>query len=228
MRLGVVTGLEREARCLQVFATADRPESRCRGPGPAAAAAAAAELLAQGCTALLSYGLAGGLDDDLRPGDIVVAEAVVAADGTARPTDPAWRNALLQRLAERGRRCVGGRLAGVDRPLLTPADKRACGRGLGAGAVDMESTALAQAAADAGLPFLAVRVVLDPLSRPIPSWLATTIDSRGEPRLSRVLAGLAANPLDLPALLRLARDERTAMPSLCHLAVDAGPRFGLA
>lgn len=226
MRTAIVTGLQREVRCLRLLAGDELPAVCCRGPGPVAAAQAASELLAEGCDALVSCGFAGGLDAALRPGDVVVAESVVDATGTLIATDAAWRQALLSRLREfKSRRCVAGRLAGLDQPLLTVAEKAACARKLAACAVDMESTAVGRAAAAAGVPFLVVRVILDPADRAIPGWLAATLDSRGKPLPGRLLAGLAGHPGDLPALLRLARDERVAAAALGGVALDAGPRL---
>ncbi len=202
---------------------------RCRGAGPLAAASAAAELLHEGCSALLSYGLAGGLTSGSRPGDILIAEAVIGDDGRVWPTDPVWQAALLRKLTGHGRRRVeAGRIAGLDRPLLTPLEKAECGRRLSAQAVDMESVAVAAAAADAGVPFLALRVVIDPVDRAVPGWLVNAIDRLGKPHPGRLLAGLAANPHDLLALLRLARDQRTALAALRDVAVDAGLLFSLA
>ena len=224
---GIVTGLEREARCLRSFPGGGPPRAvACYGPGPAAAAAAAAALLAQGCGALASCGVAGGLDPGLRAGDVVVAETVAATDGSLVTTDPIWRQALLSCLREKGgHRCVGGRLAGLDQPLMTVVEKAACARHLTACAVDMESTAVGRAAAAAGVPFLVVRVVLDAADRPIPAWLAATLDERGRPQPHRLLAGVARHPGDLPALLRLAGDERRALAALRGVALDAGPHL---
>lgn len=226
MRTGIVTGLQREVQCLRLPSGEGLVVVRCHGPGPVAAAQAASGLLAEGCDALVSCGFAGGLDPALRPGDVVVAAAVVDAAGGLVSTDAAWRQALLARLRGRGsRRCVEGRLAGLDQPLLRVADKAACAIRLAACAVDMESTAVARAAAAAGVPVLVVRVILDPADRAIPGWLAASLDSEGKPRLGRLLAGLAGHPGDLSALLRLARDERTAAAALGGVALDAGPRF---
>jgi adenosylhomocysteine nucleosidase len=229
MRLGVVTGLQREAGCLRVFSAADRPAVSCKGVGPHAAASAAMDLLAAGCIALLSFGLAGGLTEDLRPGDVVIAEAVVDEDGQAWPTDPAWREAIAQRLCRRQQaKVMLSRLLGLNRPLLTPLEKKEYGKRFTASAVDMETLAVASAAAEAGVPFLAIRAVIDPVDQAVPEWLAAAVDSRGRPKPGRILAGLATHMQDLPALLRLARDERAAMRVLRRVALDAGPLFGLA
>lgn len=224
---GIVTGLEREAQGLRSLPVGEHLTVACFGPGPAAAARAAASLLAQGCGALASCGFAGGLDPALRPGDVVVAEAVVAADGSAFATDSNWRQAMLSRLRRLAprRRCAGGRIAGLGQPLLTAADKAECANRLSACAVDMESAAVGKAAAAAGVPLLVVRVILDPADRPIPAWLAGTLGASGKPLPSRLLAGLATHPGDLPALLRLAGDERRALAALRGVVLDAGPRL---
>jgi adenosylhomocysteine nucleosidase len=230
VRLGVVTGLAREATCFSVFAPDERPAVICHGAGPGAAATAASALLANGCAALLSFGLAGGLDAVRRPGDVIVADLIVCSDGGCLPTDRAWRESLVRRIAARQRPDgpIVARIAGLDAPLLTPEEKRAFAARFGATAVDMESGAVAQAAAQAGVPFLAVRGVLDPSHRRVPPWLPGTLDEHGKPRIGRVLAGLTANPRHLPVLLRLAADERTAVAALRNFAVDAGPSFALA
>src|ERR1700712_5281564 len=51
------------------------------GGTPAGAREAAQNLLRQGVTSLVSFGLAGGLDPALRPGDIMTADAVRSAAG---------------------------------------------------------------------------------------------------------------------------------------------------
>lgn len=228
MRLGVVTGLEREAGCLGVFPAADRPAVNCQGPGPKAAALAASRLLADGCGALLSFGLAGGLTEDLRPGGIVVADAVVGEDGQLWPTDSGWRKTLEQTLhGTFPGEIRQSRLLGLDRPLITPLEKKDYGTRLNADAVDMESLAVASAAAKAQVPFIAIRAVIDPLDQAIPEWLAATLDNHGRPQAARLLAGLALHARDLPTLLRLALNERAAMTALRRVALDAGPLFAL-
>ncbi len=67
MRLAVVTGMSSEAALL---AAADSLLVRCEGPGPDAARRAAEGAVAEGATALMSFGLAGGLDPALAPGHI--------------------------------------------------------------------------------------------------------------------------------------------------------------
>jgi adenosylhomocysteine nucleosidase len=225
VRLGIVTGLAAERGCLRASPD-DECSVRCFGMGPVAAGKAASELLEEGCTALLSFGLAGGLDPQLRPGDVVVAEAIVTERGELFSTDETWRRRVIRRLAT-GITVTEKRLVGSDRPVLTPSAKRAAAEGWSAVAVDMESHAVGRTARRSGVPFIAIRAVADPAKRAIPAWLGEAIDGGGRPRLHVVARGALANPSDVPSLFRLARDRGAALAALSRVARDAGPLFTL-
>ena len=220
--LGVVTGLAVERDCLQTLPVGDRCSSRCFGPGPAAAEKAALALLDEGCVALLSFGIAGGLDEQLRPGHILLAEAVVTEREQSFATDAAWRRRLYARL-ETGGGVREGRLLGSDYPLLSKSAKIAASSRHAVVAVDMESHAVGRAARRSGVPFMAMRAVADPSDRAIPAWLTTAIDASGKPQVLVVAAGALVHPSDVPQLFRLARDQRAALRALRRAAIDAGP-----
>ena len=78
--LAVITGLTAEAHIARRLGL----PVQAGGGTPEGAEAAAEALVAAGATALLSFGLAGGLDPTLRPGDILIPDAVVE-DGRIRP-----------------------------------------------------------------------------------------------------------------------------------------------
>ena len=90
----------------------------------------------------------------------------------------------------------------------------------------MESDAVGRAAQRSSVPFMAIRAVADPAERAIPAWLAEAIGDGGR-RLHVVADGALANPSDVPRLLRLARDRRSALAALSRVARDAGPLFAL-
>ena len=89
---------------------------------------------------------------------------------------------------------------------------------LGAAAVDMESHRVACVAARAGLPFAAVRVIADPADRALPSSALAGFNARGETQIGAVLWELANHPLQLPALIRVARDSNKAFSTLNRCA----------
>src|SRR5438034_6275915 len=93
-----------------------------------------------GCSAVVSAGFAGACRPDLRPGDVLLA-----GDASA---DLRLRVGAMK-----------GEIRTVP-TIASPSEKAALGRE-GIAAVDMETSWLAAAAAEARLPFLGVRVIID-------------------------------------------------------------------
>jgi len=92
-RIGIVTGVEREAACLR----APGVDVRCSGANAAVAYELARALIKDGADCLLSVGLAGGLDPRLGPGAVIVANEVFAVAGET--VDPMAAASLRTRLA---------------------------------------------------------------------------------------------------------------------------------
>ena len=223
-RLGVITGLTREADCLNVFPPARRPLVRCSAARTERAYNQSLELIAEGCQGLVSFGTAGGLMPSLEPGALVLADSVVRDDGKVFQASKPW----LERMEKAVDGAVtGAAIAGSDTVIGHPEAKRALAAKTSAVAVDMESHAVARAAEEAGVPFLVVRVVADSLERTLPEWILGTVGESGGTRYGAVLSGLARHPWDLPALVGLAGDNRKAMAALRRVAGLSGPLFFL-
>src|SRR5690606_3227518 len=144
---------------------------------------------------VLSVGFSGGLEGPLAVGDLVLPSALI---GLTRPGGPGMEPAVYRpdpaflRTAEEALRAAGLRVMlgpTVTAPgiLTLPADKEALARQTGALAVDMESYWVARAAAERGLPFLALRAISDVLGEILPP-LAEMVDEDGRPR-ARQMAG---------------------------------------
>jgi adenosylhomocysteine nucleosidase len=140
-----------------------------------------------------SLGFAGGLHPDLPVGDLVCPARVLHDAGPAREAPPAQER-VLRELAAAGCGVHGGSLLTVDAPLRTPEAKRAAAGRTGAVAVDMEAAGVASAAAALGLPWLALKAVLDPADAPLPARLARCTTAQGNPRWRGILAALVAGP----------------------------------
>lgn len=216
-----VTGLAREARL------ADGPGvSTIGAAGNPGRLRAMLNARAQpGCRAVISIGIAGGLDPLLRPGDVVVATGVVNAD-ERRPAHASVARLLANRLSGHSKRVVLADLAGVDSPVLAPAGKRALHLSTGAAAVDMESHVAAAFADEHGLPFAAVRVVCDPAERALPAFVARALRPDGEVDFLAVVSALARRSAKFGGLVRLARDSALAFEALrscrAHLGLGLG------
>jgi len=224
---GFVVGLAAEARLL---ARALGPLSSgavgpvaCAGADPERARESAARLLAEGARALISFGLAGGLDPALAPGDLVLPDRVVAPGGQAFAADGTCRAKWAAAAAAAGLPVAAGTLIGSARPVAGVAEKAALRRSGGAVAVDMESHAVAAVATAAGVPFAAVRAVADPAGRFLPSAAIGLIGPDGRPDVGRLVLRLCASPWEVPALLRLRRDADAALASLGRLVGGFGP-----
>jgi adenosylhomocysteine nucleosidase len=189
------------------------------GIGHTAAKAAANALVDAGVSALMTFGMAGGLDPALTAGTIVLPSELVSADGTRFATCRTWRQRIGASINP-PRALSEGTLLMSDQAIETPADKAAAFRGTGAAAVDMESVAVAAVAAGRKLPFVAVRVIVDTAADMLPR--AVVAASRaGRVRIGRLIAGLTLAPIEIVALVRLASRYRLAKRSLRAVA-EAG------
>ena len=193
------------------------------GGGDGEALARALAAAAPASRGLVSFGIAGGLDPDLRPGACLVADAIVAPDGTTYPADGHWSAGLARALG-----APRALFAGVDAPLAGIAEKRAMHQATAAALVDMESHIVAAAAARSGLPLAAIRVVADPAERQLPHAATVGMRPDGRVDLSAVLLSLARDPRQLPGLIRTGRDARAAFAGLFRCRQLLGAGFGLA
>ena len=182
------------------------------GGGTAEGAGAAAESLAPNVQALVSFGLAGGLDPALDPGQVIVPATVI--DGPASwQTDPALAEALGG--------ATSGLLIGGGAVIASAADKRAAFASTGAQAVDLESAAVARAAARHALPFAVLRAVADPAHRSLPQAALAALGPHGRIALVRVVLTALRHPAELPALVTLAADAARARRALLGRLRDA-------
>ena len=217
-RLGVVMGLQAEADCLRRRHDDTAPLTYVSG-GSAVRARVGAELLrAKGAAGLVSFGLAIGLAPVLRPGDVVVAERVVLPSGAAVPTDPAWRAALLARLAGSDLNVRVARIAGSDEVLTSAGAKRRAFQTTFAAALDTESHAVAEVALAAGLPLLVVRAVAEPSEEMRPAIAFAAITEDGQTRSLAVMGLLAKRPWEIPAAWRFTKNGRLALDALRRVA----------
>jgi hypothetical protein len=135
-----------------------------------------------------------------------------------------WASRLKTAIA----RAEMARIAGVDRPLSGVSEKRALHAESGAAAADMESHIVGRIAAESGLPFAILRVIVDPAERRLPPAALVGMRSDGAIDFRAVLTSLAASPGQLPAVMRLTVDTGRARATLlrCHNLLGPGLGFG--
>jgi len=172
--------------------------------------------------AVLSAGCAGALIPGLAAGQLILAPDVrVQATDLASQLEhfPVDARLLLSARTAASQAAVliaEGSLFTSTSVLLTPEDKIQQGKVTGAIAVEMESGVHAAFAAARGLPFLTLRVILDPVDMTIPAVTGLTTPD-GDIRPFKAAAYAATHPHHLPVLLTLKRAQTAAAQSLSRL-----------
>jgi adenosylhomocysteine nucleosidase len=203
----IVTGLIQEAR----IASGPGMTVICSSSDPQQLRALLTVFDPETIRGVISFGVAGGLDPTLKSGDIVVATEVLAGDARWL-ADLALGKAMIDRLGRR--RVVRGPLAGTEQVIAARHHKEALHLETGAAAVDMESHIAADYAANAGLPFAAVRVVSDPAHRALPQVAMAAIKPNGDIDVRRILSSVVRNPRTMRDLVATGIDFNRALRSL--------------
>jgi adenosylhomocysteine nucleosidase len=192
------------------------------GGGDEAALAARLETeLSGGAAGVVSFGLCGALDPELKVGDLVLGDSVGDGEALYR-TDPFWIERLKEALPH-GRL---GALARAERLVASVAAKSQLRSVTGAAAVDLESFAAARLAKWFGLPFAIIRAVSDAAGRALPPAAQVGLGRDGRPAIGPVFASLRANPWQIAALVRTALEAEDGFHALERARHLLGPRLG--
>jgi adenosylhomocysteine nucleosidase len=155
---------------------------------------------------LISAGVAGALRSELRVGDVRTAREVIDAESGKRYPLKDGDCVLVTASAISGH-----------------GEKRSLGQHWSADLVDMEASAVADAAREHGLEFVAVKAVSDELDFVMPP-LARFVNEDGEFSTASFVAFLAVRPQWWSAVKELSRNTRLAAMNLSraieHLIVQ--------
>ena len=206
----IVVGLAFEAR----IAAGPEIQVVCGGDGSnltaaLTAAIAEARLLFGDCPGIISFGVAGGLAPQLRPGTCIIGSAILSGSNRM-PTNKIWSQQLLQTFPD----AVSGMLLGVSAPVCDPGDKRVLHVNTGAIAVDMESHVVATVGAAHGIPVAAMRVITDPAERTLPASAVAAMRPNGTTNIGAMIRAMLMRPREIPALFQTAFDALAARATL--------------
>ena len=158
----------------------------------------------------ITSGFAGALGEKHSVGDVLVAEGVQEL-GKSK-TLQCSRN-LVYAARDDGAKLV--KLFITTSLLVASAEEK---KQLApfADAVEMESFAILSAAQLNKKAVVAIRVISDSIRHDVPAKVSTMVDEKGQVKIGGVVRYVARHPLQLPALIRLGRDSRTAAEALAH------------
>jgi hopanoid-associated phosphorylase len=186
----VACGVEREAAVLGTYRQIVIP-----GGGDAAALREKLERAVRDASGIISFGLGGALDPDLKIGGWVIGTHLVGE--TDMDCDPDWVAALQRRLpkARLGSVFSDGRL------ISATVEKAALAAKHSALVVDMESHVAGDVARKHGLPFAILRCVSDEANQAMPPAISVAMLPDGGVNGRAMLASIARQPAQVPSLI---------------------------
>lgn len=191
------------------------------GAGADNARLASELLIKQGATRLISWGCAAALSASLKPGDLVLADTLIDADGIQIGVHPEWLD-FSQSLLSTQLKLHSGRLAESLTLVASADDKKQLHSQTGAIALDMESVAIAKVARQHNAPFLAIRAIADPADMDLPKAVSHSMNDEGDIVLAKLLAFIALHPAELPGLIKLGLHFHAAKNTLKSVAKQLG------
>jgi adenosylhomocysteine nucleosidase len=194
--LGIVVSLPQELKTLTRHripvgtwrAIADSTLVVLSGVGRERAYKAGEVLISQGATALLSWGCAAALEDSFRPGSLLLPQCIIGTNGEIHNVNTEWHQRLCLALGSKYPVRMEP-LIESDAIVKTAAEKRALAAQTNAAATDMESAAQARLAKDYGLPFVAIRAIVDTPLTDIPDAVTKALDPHGNVNLWKLITG---------------------------------------
>ena len=173
---------------------------------------------------LISFGIAGAVNDSLQIGDVVIAGSTcllnMGLPGQPQPlaslSEAAW-NAAAEVLQADGARLVAG-------TAITTRGSQVAGQPLEKMAhpiLEMETAGIARVAAGMGIPLASIRSISDGPQAPIPFDLEAVIDEEYELRLGRMLVMALRNPRIIFQSRRIMLNSRKAANHAARAVVAA-------
>jgi adenosylhomocysteine nucleosidase len=185
-------------------------------------AAAAARLLVRRFTpqALVSFGFAGGLLPGMAPGTLIIGAQLVRAMGS-RHTPVDADHTLVEQFvaATRGTGLLvrQGRMITTPHPVADTLSKAELAHKSGACAVDMETAGIAEVAREAGLPWVAVRAVVDTAEENLPAACLHTLRTDGRVALGPLVRTLCRSPRLWPQFFQFGCRAKAARQRLSRV-----------
>jgi len=173
---------------------------------------------------LLCCGFGGGTLASQKTGDLVAGKRLFQETGNGDFLDV---SALLdsdlgQTLfgsASNGLEVVFNGIATCSKPVLKASRKTALGAQYPIGAVDMESVAVLEAAASAGVVGACLRSITDTTDETLPDGVQDIIDKEGQPSVRMAAGHLAMHPNQIPGVLHLRKRAKIAGGTLTQAVV---------
>ncbi|MFV2061204.1 MAG: hypothetical protein ACC653_11025 [Gammaproteobacteria bacterium] len=196
------------------------------GMGSSNAEYAAQLLLEHGISHLLSFGTAGGLNPDCSAGDVIIANSCIDTDGKTVVIDKNWQQRIISVLSQvKSLNIINAPICESALVVANVLDKKKLFESNNAAAVDMESTILAKIAHQNHIPFMSLRVIVDPADMAIPLTVMNNMDQNGNVAITKLMMGLITKPGDILSLIYLAKNFTKARKAMMECKKILGVDF---
>ncbi|HVM59475.1 MAG TPA: hypothetical protein VMV72_01285 [Verrucomicrobiae bacterium] len=181
---------------------------------------------------IISSGFGGGLQADVRAGDIVVGTEILELgkdqgdEITWNTTHKPQRPTRLRWEGDSEMRVHYGKILTADEMILRASNKARIGKATGALTVDMETSAVAAVCAARNADFLAVRGITDVVDEDLPDEF-NDFFVLGQLRANRVFSSCARDPRVLTDLARLGYRAKYSGGRLARFLEGAVARLDL-
>lgn len=176
---------------------------------------------------IVSVGYSGGAAPGLLSGALVIGIETVLVDRPGGPGDGPVLASSAELVSVAKDASVGlstpvrsGPIGTTPAIVHLAAEKRRLGEDSGVLAVDLESWHTARVAADAGIPFVAVRAIVDPVGTDLPGFVSKVPPGPAPAAAAAALRYVAANPRRLPAVVRTGIAASKARRSLASFLLS--------
>ena len=171
------------------------------GTGPENADKASLLLIAKGAKRLISWGCAAALNDNLKPGDLIIPDQLLSEKQQTLSVVSLWSQYVQKQLASLNPHT--DLLVESSKIVGESTNKRSIQKQSKGIALDMESVAIAKIALQYNLPALVIRCIADPVSMSLPKSISYAQNNQGEIILTKLLGYLLTHPAELPGLIKL-------------------------
>jgi adenosylhomocysteine nucleosidase len=192
------------------------------GMGLVNAASAALILIKAKPCIIVNFGFCGAVKEGPQVGDIMVAQRILLnrenlfspQSGIVEEEAKRLSRSLADALKDRDFRVHGGAFITAAEIRNKAEMARLVPTWVPNPVLEMETAAVAKAAAMEGVPLLAVRGVSDDSGEELQFSISELTDARMEIRIGKVLRTVAGKPWIIPQMLRMAKNSRKAGESL--------------
>jgi hypothetical protein len=180
------------------------------------------KLVPANCTGIISFGLCGGLSPQARIGQIFLGDVLYGPQGETYDADPVWGHRLFLKTKAYMQHWYS---SGIFNQADDPAQRAALFKATTAWIIDDETLAVAQFARVRGISFQMMRSVSDGANDTVPPAARNALNSDGSSNIEEVLVSVAADPAQLPDLIRIGEEYYQSLAELRTAAIMIGPAF---